>query len=142
VSPFLLDPVQFVAVAAYLPDGTPLPEPKAAEEKPSEDANPDGEKKMSKSALKKLAKGKVRLIVLLLSLYLRAILLLLLTPPALPFVTNRARRTRKKGQLGPSQAKRRKRLRQQNLPMSIRPPKAKRRICRCCQWTTVTIRRL
>jgi hypothetical protein len=42
-------------MAANLPDGTPLPEPKA-EEKPSE----DGEKTMSKNALKKLAKGKVR----------------------------------------------------------------------------------
>jgi hypothetical protein len=46
---------KFAAMAAALPDGTPLPEPKAAEE------NPDGEKKeLSKSALKKLAKGKVR----------------------------------------------------------------------------------
>jgi hypothetical protein len=50
-------------MAAYLPDGTPLPEPKA-EEKPSEDGNPDGEKKMSKSQMKKLAKGKVCWIVL------------------------------------------------------------------------------
>jgi hypothetical protein len=64
MSPFLLDLAQFVAMAISLPDGTPLPEPMVVE-KPSEDANPDEEKKpMSKSAMKKLAKGKVRLIVL------------------------------------------------------------------------------
>jgi hypothetical protein len=140
VSPFLINPTQFAAMA--ISDVTPLPEPKA-EEKPSEDENPDGEKKMSKSQMKKLAKGKVRLVVLPVYLYLMAILLLLLTPPAQPFVANRARRTRKISQRGPSQAKRRKeKLPQRNLRISIRHPKAKRKICRCYQWTTVTIRRL
>jgi hypothetical protein len=56
---------------------------------------------------------------------------------------NRARRTRKISQSGPSRAKRRKeKLPQRNLPISIRHPKAKRKICRSYQWTTVTIRRL
>jgi hypothetical protein len=138
---------KFAAMAAYLPDGTPLPEPKAAEEKPkpSEDENPDGEKKeLSKSALKKLAKGKVRYVLWLHILcgfccrcsHHQCNLLL-------SSRTNRVRKTRKISQNGPSQAKIRKRkLPQRKLPMSIQRPKAKRRTCRCYQWTTVTIRRL
>jgi hypothetical protein len=54
-------------LTATLPDITPpVPEPIAAEAKPSEDGNPDGEpKELSKNALKKLAKGKVRLDIVL-----------------------------------------------------------------------------
>jgi hypothetical protein len=75
-------------LTATLPDVTPVPEPKAAEAKPSEDGNPDGApKELSKNALKKLAKGKVRLyIVLTVCQYLMAILLVLLTPPSQLFI--------------------------------------------------------
>jgi hypothetical protein len=136
---------KFAAMAAYLPDGTPLPEPKAAEEKPSGDGNPDGEKKeLSKSALKKLAKGKVRYVAFGSSIsYGDSIAVSHTTNATLYQIANRVRKTRKISQSGASQAKiRKQKLPQRKLPMSIRRPKAKRRICRCYQWTTVTIRRL
>lgn len=47
-------------MAAYLPEGSVLPEPKKEAPKP-EGGEAGGEKKMSKSALKKLAKTKVSL---------------------------------------------------------------------------------